>query len=188
MQPAAQRPRRKKRRGDAPPAPFCGLPPPGAKGRWGCFVAVFTRRARDITASYTNPSGRAALCPALASYKTPLCYKPPQMPAQPTRPAKRTGENRVATARQCPLPSGALAVNSPAKPDRMGSGSGVFCRCRGLWLRRSMPGQIREANLMPRSDKTANRARVLTCPAATALAACEPQAPGDGVLSRGAPW
>jgi len=74
-------------------------------------------------------------------------------------------ENRIATTRQCPFPSGALAVNSPAMPDRMGLGSGVFCRCRGLWLRRSMPVQIRKANLMPRSDKTANRARALTCPA-----------------------
>ena len=60
----------------------------------------------------------------------------------------------------------------------MGLGSGAFCRCRGLWLRRSMPVQIREANLMPRSDKTANRARALDCPATTALAAGEPQAPG----------
>ena len=63
----AQRPRSKRRRGDAIPAPFCCPPPAGDRGRIA-FVAAFTRRAQDITASYANPEGGrsfarcAALC------------------------------------------------------------------------------------------------------------------------------
>ena len=85
----AQRPRSKRRRGDAPPAPFCCPPPAGDRGRIA-FVAAFTRRAQDITASYANPRGRAAFGPVRSTlHKTPLCYTPPQLPAQRDKTANR---------------------------------------------------------------------------------------------------
>ena len=60
------RPCSKRRRGDALPTPFCC---PSPKGMDLDLVAVFTRRAQDITASYANPKGREIL-PA-----HPLCIR-----------------------------------------------------------------------------------------------------------------
>jgi len=97
-------------------------------------------------------------------------------------------ENRIATTRQCPFPSGALAVNSPAQPDRMGLGSGVPLPVPWVVAPALSAGadSQSEPNAAQRQDRKPCAGADLS--GTTALAACEPQAPGDGVLSRGAQW
>ena len=65
-QTTAQRPRSKRRRGDDPTAPFCCLPPPGARGRGFCLVAGFTREGARHNGFLCEPAGRAAFGPAHA--------------------------------------------------------------------------------------------------------------------------
>lgn len=64
------RPCSKKRRGDALPAPFC-CPSPEVMDV--DLVAVFTRRARDITASYATRRAGGFNARRLRLHKTPLC-------------------------------------------------------------------------------------------------------------------
>ncbi len=65
----AQRPSSKKQRGDDLPAPFCCH---SLEAMDIDLVAVFTRRAQDIMASYANLEG-GSFSGACALHKKPLC-------------------------------------------------------------------------------------------------------------------
>ena len=129
----AARPRRKKRRGDAPPAPFCCHTPPGIKGRWFWVVAVFTREGARHNGFLCEPERRAAVCPALA-----LCIRRRYVTNRHKTSATRQDRERCASA-ELPATT-ALAACEPQGLDGVAVGLGGAMKPAVVKRRRERSG------------------------------------------------